>query len=71
MTSNSRDTSSPDSIRRAELAEELGFYPASLKPEDIERHRRQNAELESWESRARASSLTREQVAKKYAHLVR
>jgi hypothetical protein len=28
---------------RAELADELGYYPANLAPEDIERHRRPNA----------------------------
>ena len=31
---------------RAELAQELGFYPASLDPADIDRHRRLNAALD-------------------------
>jgi hypothetical protein len=36
-----------DKRLRAELAQELGFYPASLDPADIDRHRRLNAALDS------------------------
>lgn len=32
-----------DRLLRAELAAELGYFPASLDPVDIERHRRLNA----------------------------
>ncbi len=46
---------------RAELAQELGFYPASLDPADIDRHRRLNAALDS------APSLDR--IHRKFAHL--
>jgi hypothetical protein len=46
---------------RAELAAELGFFPASLAPEDIERHRRLNAALDA------APSL--EKITCKFAHL--
>ena len=35
-----------DKRRRAELAQELGFYPASRDPADIDRHRRLNAALD-------------------------
>jgi hypothetical protein len=35
-----------DKRLRAELAQELGFYPASLDPADIDRHRRLNAALD-------------------------
>ncbi|SCX15190.1 hypothetical protein [Mycolicibacterium fluoranthenivorans] len=31
-----------DRRQRADLAAELGFYPATLDPADIERHRRAN-----------------------------
>jgi hypothetical protein len=48
-------------VRRAELAAELGYFPASLAPEDIERHRRLNAALDA------APSL--EQISGKFAHL--
>jgi hypothetical protein len=47
--------------RRAELAAELGYFPASLAPEDIERHRRLNTALGA------APSL--ERIASKFAHL--
>jgi len=47
--------------RRAELAKELGYLPATLDPEDIERHRRLNAALDA--------APTGEQVARRYAHL--
>jgi hypothetical protein len=48
-----------DRRRRAELALELGFHPATLRAEDIDVHRRLNA----------ARSLTWRQVMDKYAHL--
>ena len=35
-----------DKRLRAELAQELGFYPANLDPADIDRHRRLNAALD-------------------------
>ena len=47
--------------RRAELAQEPGYFPATLDPEDIERHRRLNAALDA--------APTPEQVARRYAHL--
>jgi hypothetical protein len=50
-----------DRQRRAELAAELGFYPASLAAEDIERHRRLNAALEA------APSM--DKISRKFAHL--
>jgi hypothetical protein len=50
-----------DRLLRAELAADLGFFPASLAPEDIERHRRLNAALDA------APAL--EQIAGRYAHL--
>ena len=46
---------------RAELAQELGFYPASLDPADIDRHWRLNAALD------RALTLAR--IHRKFAHL--
>ncbi|KUI48416.1 hypothetical protein AU198_20815 [Mycobacterium sp. GA-1199] len=46
---------------RAELAAELGFYPASLDPVDIERHRRLNA--------AADRAPTMDKIHRKYAHL--
>lgn len=46
---------------RAEFAAELGFYPATLDPADIERHRRLNAALDA--------APTIERIARKYAHL--
>ena len=52
-----------------ELAAEFGFYPASVK--DIERTRAQLAEHDRWRARAEASSLTRGQLAHRYAHLSR
>jgi hypothetical protein len=54
-------SSEQDRRRRAEVAAELGFYPASLAPEDIDRHRRLNAALD------RAPSL--ERVERKFTHL--
>ena len=50
-----------DKRRRAELAQELGFYPASLDPADIDRHWRLNAALD------RALTLAR--IHRKFAHL--
>ena len=46
---------------RAELAAELGYYPATLDPEDIERHRRLNAALDAAPSR--------ERIGLRYRHL--
>ncbi len=46
---------------RAELAAELGFFPATVDPVDIERHRRLNAALDA--------APTMEQITRKYAHL--
>ena len=54
-------TNEHDKRLRAELAAELGYYPATLDPEDIERHRRLNAALDA--------APTREKVARRYAHL--
>ena len=45
----------------AELAQELGFYPASLDPADIDRHRRLNAALDS--------ALTLDRIHRKFAHV--
>lgn len=39
--------SAEEKLARAELAEELGFYPASLAPDDVERHRRLNTVLDA------------------------
>lgn len=52
-----------DTKRLRELADELGYWPATTNPEDIERHRRLNAALD------KAPSL--EKTAKKFAHLHR
>ena len=46
---------------RAELAEEVGFHPATLYLADIERHRRLNAALDA--------APTADQISRKYAHL--
>jgi hypothetical protein len=46
---------------RAELAAELGFFPASLAPEDLERHRQMNAHADD--------SSGQERVVRKHAHL--
>jgi hypothetical protein len=40
-------TSNEKAKLRAELATELGFYPASVDPESIVRHRRQSAEADA------------------------
>lgn len=48
------------------LAIKFGFWPATTRPEDIERHRVQAAELLAWESRAAAKSLTKEQLERRY-----
>ena len=50
-----------DKRRRAELAQELGFYPASLDPAHIDRHRRLNAALDS--------APTLDRIHGKFAHL--
>jgi hypothetical protein len=50
-----------DLQQRAELAAELGYAPASLAPDDIERHRRLNAAVDR--------APTRERIVRKYAHL--
>jgi hypothetical protein len=49
-----------DKRLRAELAQELGFYPASLDPADIDRHRRLNAALDR--------ALTMDRITRKFAH---
>ena len=49
------------SASRAELAQELGFYPANLDPADIDRHRRLNAALDR--------ALTLDGIHRKFAHL--
>jgi hypothetical protein len=54
-------TNEHDKRLRAELAAELGYYPATLDPEDIERHRRLNAALDA--------APTRERIGLRYAHL--
>jgi hypothetical protein len=54
-------SSEQDKRLRAELAQELGFYPASLDPADIDRHRRLNAALDS--------ALTLDRIHRKFAHL--
>jgi hypothetical protein len=46
---------------RAELAEELGFWPATTRPEDIERHRLLNTTLDA--------ASTQEHVSRKFQHL--
>jgi hypothetical protein len=50
-----------DQVKLRELAQELGFWPASTKPEDVERHRRLNKALDA--------ALDLDQLARKYAHL--
>ena len=50
-----------DKRLHAELAQELGFYPASLDPADIDRHRRLNAALDS--------ALTLDRIHRKFAHV--
>ena len=50
-----------DKRRRAELAQELGFCPASLDPADIDRHRRLNTALDR--------ALTLDRIHRKFAHL--
>jgi hypothetical protein len=47
--------------RRAELAKELGYFPATLNPADIEEHRRLNAALDA--------APTPERLALRYRHL--
>ena len=50
-----------DKRLRAEPAQELGFYPVSLDPADIDRHRRLNAALDS--------ALTLDRIHRKFAHV--
>lgn len=50
-----------DWVKLRELAEELGYWPATTSPEDIERHRRLNKALDA------APDL--DKTAKKFAHL--
>jgi len=50
-----------DKRLRAELARELGFYPSSLDPADVDRHRRLNAALDS--------APTLDRIHRKFAHL--
>ena len=50
-----------DKRLRAELAQELGFYPASLDPANVDRHRRLNAALDR--------ALTLDRIHRKFAHL--
>jgi hypothetical protein len=50
-----------ESRLRAELAAELGYIPASLAPEEIERHRQLDA--------AAKYAPSQERIERKYAHL--
>ena len=50
-----------DKRLRAELAQELGFYPASLDPANVDRHRRLNAALDR--------ALTLDRIHRKFADL--
>lgn len=50
-----------DGPKLRELAQELGFWPATTEPADIERHRRLNKALDA------APDL--EKTARKFAHL--
>jgi hypothetical protein len=54
-----------------ELAAEFGCYPASVKPDDIERTRARLAEHDRWCATAETSSFTCEQLAHSYPHLRR
>jgi hypothetical protein len=54
-------SSDEDRARRAELGKELGCFPATLNPIDIERLRRLNAAL--------GAAATKDRIAAKYAHL--
>ncbi|MGQ9408951.1 hypothetical protein [Mycolicibacterium gilvum] len=56
-----RDRVDHERLRRAELAAELGFVPASLDADAVERHRRLNAAAD------RAPNIDR--VHAKYAHI--
>ena len=71
-TASSGSTSPPLGMAvLRELAAGFGFYPASVKPEDIERTRARLAEHDRWHAGAEASSLTCERLAHRYAHLRR
>ncbi len=52
-TASSGSTSPPlDMASLRELAKEFGFYPASIKPEDVERHREHNKNADFWLARS-------------------
>ncbi len=40
-------------VRLRELAAELGFWPATTDPDDIERHREHNKNADLWLARSR------------------
>lgn len=50
-----------DMKKLRELADELGYWPATTNDEDIERHRRLNAALDK--------AHTAEEITRRYAHL--
>ncbi|AGB21682.1 hypothetical protein Mycsm_01265 [Mycobacterium sp. JS623] len=54
-------SSEQDRRLRAQLAAELGYIPATLGPDEIERHRQLNA--------AADCTLSQERILRKYAHL--
>jgi hypothetical protein len=58
-----------DMGRLRELAAEFGFYPASVKPDGVERIRAELAEHDRWSEWAQASSLSADQLEHRYAHL--
>ena len=42
-----------DWTKSRELAEQFGYWPATMDPEDIERHRRHNEAADYWLARSR------------------
>lgn len=50
-----------DMKKLREFSEELGYWPATTNPEDIDNHRRLNAALNK--------AHTAEEITKRYAHL--
>lgn len=50
-----------DMKKLRELADELGYWPATTNDEDIDRHRRLNAALDK--------AHTAEEISRRYAHL--
>ena len=53
-TASSGSTSPPlDMALLRELAAELGFWPATTNPDDIERHREHNTNADFWLARSR------------------